>query len=339
MKFDSKDMKLMSNMASVLMNNDSNDPDMPDLESMGGDGSDINKMVQEVMNGGGGEIGNMVNDVLGNEEMMNVVMGSVQNLISGINNVQSDGSGSIGTIQNITSQISENYSIGTKKHKPLKINVNVNEHEMYTGVEKKIRINRQRIDLSKKTDRNFFEKDNIKINVPKGVCEGDTIEIKGLGHEYEMKGVIKRTPIVARFQSKGQSYGTPMVRKGLDIHYEVGLTLKEILMGGSFVIHNLDRTKTSYTVDKGEVDFKEPMKIRGGGFSKDDGECGDMYIKLYMILPDESVLNNINKVLSHPDLEFDIDESENEEDNEENTEEEADIQEAQEVITSDEESS
>lgn len=338
MKFDSNDMKLMSNMASVLMNGDSNDPDMPDLESTNMEGTDINKMVQEVMNGGGGEIGNMVNDVLGNEEMMNVVMGSVQNLISGINNVQSDGSGSIGTIQNITSQISENYSIGGKKHKPLKINVSVTDNEMFTGIDKKMRINRQRIDLSKKTNNTFFEKDNIKIHVPKGACEGDTVELEGLGHEYESKGVIKRTPIVARFQSKGQSGGTAMTRKGMDVYYKVGLTLKEVLMGGTFVIHNLDKTKTSYTLKEGEVDFKEPMKINGGGYIKETGECGDMYIQFYMILPEESVLNNVCKVLSHPDLEFDIDESDSEKTNEEPEEEEPEIQDASEVISSEDES-
>lgn len=310
MKFDAKDMKLMSNMAGVIMGGGSEsndldfDGDMPELESSMPSHDEMNNMINNVMSKQG-EIQNMVTDVLGDEQMMGVVMNSVQSLLSGINKMPTEGD-TQKTIQGITSQLETKLDGFTKgkKQKPLRVNVSISLNDLFTGITKKIKVQRVHIDPNdEERQKCFYQKDSVKIHVPAGSVDGELIECKGLGHAYYHKGEIKRTPMIIRVQESSQVYGTPCSFQNGTLVYRVPVSLKDALFGGEFTIHTLDKQKLILKTTEGEIDFKHMHTLNNHFYPCHNTPA---QVKFHLIMPDKSTLSNIRTVLNHPEFEFDF---------------------------------
>lgn len=119
--------------------------------------------------------------------------------------------------------------------------------------------------------------EEITINVPAGIRDGEMVRMTGMGEavahgttgDLYIKINVARHPIFKR--------------EGSDLTMDMNLKLSEALLGAKYDIDTLDG-KVEVTIPEG-VGINEILRVKGKGVPKGGGKRGDLLIKLNIKLP------------------------------------------------------
>ncbi len=122
---------------------------------------------------------------------------------------------------------------------------------------------------------------NIRITIPAGVEDGQTIRIKGYGGPGINGGPKGDLYITFRIVNN-----TPFERKGSDLYREAELDLFTAVLGGELITETFDGKKVKIKIKPGTQPGSK-VKLKGKGFPvyKKKGVFGDLYITLKVKIP------------------------------------------------------
>ncbi len=122
---------------------------------------------------------------------------------------------------------------------------------------------------------------NIRITIPAGVEDGQTIRIKGYGGPGAHGG--PNGDLYITFQIVNH---TPFQRKGSDLYREVELDLYTAVLGGEWIVDTFDGKKVKIKIKPGTQPGSK-VKLKGKGFPvyKKKGVYGDLYITFKVKIP------------------------------------------------------
>jgi len=167
------------------------------------------------------------------------------------------------------------------KPSPIILNLDVKLVDAFNGSKIPLKINRNIENENKVTQ----ETEVIYIDIPRGIDEGEIIMLKNKGHirnsiSGDLKAVIKITN------------DTKFIRKGLDLFYEKVITLKESLIGFSFIIEHLSGKTYNINNNNGKVVTNDHMNvIKHMGFTRERPHpappvVGNLIIKFSVTMPE-----------------------------------------------------
>lgn len=121
---------------------------------------------------------------------------------------------------------------------------------------------------------------NIRITVPAGIEDGQTIKIKGHGGPGMNDGPPGDLYLTFRIHNT-----TPFKREGANLYREVEIPLTTAVLGGEITTETFDG-KVKLTVKPG-VQSGEKVKLKGKGFPvyRHSGQFGDLYLTYRVQLP------------------------------------------------------
>ena len=121
---------------------------------------------------------------------------------------------------------------------------------------------------------------NIRLTIPAGVENGQTIRIKGYGGEG-----INGGPNGDLFITFSIINNTSFKRDGQDLYKDVPLDIYTAALGGEITVDTLDG-KVKLKV-KPETQNGTKVKLKGKGFPryKQEGQFGDLYITYQLMIP------------------------------------------------------
>ncbi len=121
----------------------------------------------------------------------------------------------------------------------------------------------------------------IRITIPAGIENGQTIKIKNHGEKVGPNGVNGDLYIKFNIQNN-----TPFKRMGADIHLDVNLDLFKAVLGGEIIIPTIDGKKVKLKVKPGTQN-ETKIKLKGKGLPKykKAGQFGDLIIKYKIKIP------------------------------------------------------
>lgn len=141
---------------------------------------------------------------------------------------------------------------------------------------------------------------NIRLTIPAGVENGQTIKIKGYGGEGVNGG-----PNGDLFITFSINNNTSFKREGKDLYKNVDLDVFTAALGGHVTVDTFDG-KAKLTV-KPETQNGTTVKLKGKGFPvyKKEGQYGDLYITYNLKLPtglsakEKELLQELQKLRKH----------------------------------------
>ena len=121
---------------------------------------------------------------------------------------------------------------------------------------------------------------SIKVNIPSGVEDGETLRLRGKGAAAPSADGEPGDLLLTIHLAEDANF----TREGLDLHLDVPLTVGEAVKGARVKVPTLD----------GEVTLKVPagtqsgqvMRLRGKGISRKGRGQGDLYVNLQVRLPE-----------------------------------------------------
>ena len=123
---------------------------------------------------------------------------------------------------------------------------------------------------------------SIKVNIPSGVEDGETLRLRGKGMPAP-NGVEGGQPgdlLLEIHLTEDENFS----RDGLDLHLDIPLTLGEAIHGARVKVPTLDgevTLKVRAGTQSGQV-----MRLRGKGISRKGRGQGDLYVNLQVRLPE-----------------------------------------------------
>ena len=123
---------------------------------------------------------------------------------------------------------------------------------------------------------------NIRITVPAGIEDGQTIKIKGHGGPGVNGGPAGDLYITFRILNT-----TPFKREGANLYKEVDIPLTKAVLGGELTTETFDG-KVKLQVKPGTRNGTR-VKLKGKGFPvyKKSGQFGDLYITYQVSIPEK----------------------------------------------------
>jgi len=141
---------------------------------------------------------------------------------------------------------------------------------------------------------------SIRITVPAGTEDGQTIKIKGYGGEGVNGG--PKGDLYITFRIKND---TAFVREGNDLYTVVDLDLYTAVLGGSQIVSTLDG-KVRVNIAAGtQNETKIRLKNKGFPIYKKEGEFGDLYVTFRNKIPtqltqeEKDLFTKLSKLDSH----------------------------------------
>ncbi len=121
---------------------------------------------------------------------------------------------------------------------------------------------------------------NIRITIPAGIENGQTIKIKGHGGPGANGG-----PNGDLFITFSINNDTPFRREGIDLYKDVDLDIITAVLGGELTIDTFDG-KVKLKI-KPETQNETKVKLKGKGFPvyKKEGEYGDLFLTYKIKIP------------------------------------------------------
>lgn len=121
----------------------------------------------------------------------------------------------------------------------------------------------------------------IRLTIPAGIQDGQTIKIKGKGSPGANGGANGDLYITFRINNN-----TSFKRKGNDLYFTYDLDLYKAVLGGSVEIFTLEGKKVKIKV-KPETQNGTKVKLKGKGFPvyKKSDQFGDLYITYNIKIP------------------------------------------------------
>ncbi|MEM6713221.1 MAG: DnaJ C-terminal domain-containing protein [Pseudomonadota bacterium] len=120
----------------------------------------------------------------------------------------------------------------------------------------------------------------VKVSLPKGVENGQTIRLKGKGKPSSAGGKAGDALVSIVFASH-----PTMKADGAQLTMDLPVTLDEAVLGGKVSIATLDGT-VSLTLHEGTQSGRV-MRLKGRGLPGKDGARGDLLVKVLIKLPED----------------------------------------------------
>ena len=141
---------------------------------------------------------------------------------------------------------------------------------------------------------------NIRLTIPAGVENGQTIKIKGYGAEGMNGG-----PNGDLFITFAINNNTSFKREGKNLYKDVDLDIFTAALGGQITVGTFD-AKVKLTVTP-ETQNATTVKLKGKGFPvyKKEGQFGDLYITYNLKIPtgltarEKELLQELQKLRTH----------------------------------------
>jgi len=130
-----------------------------------------------------------------------------------------------------------------------------------------------------KTRVTLNDKKTIDINIPQGTEDGHKLRLRGLGKA----GAGGAGAAIIEIKVAPHAFFT---RAGQDIHLDVPISLPEAVLGGSVKVPTLTGT-VALKIHKGS-NTGTVMRLKGKGVPDGKGGAGDMFVKLKIVLPEET---------------------------------------------------
>lgn len=122
---------------------------------------------------------------------------------------------------------------------------------------------------------------NIRLTIPAGVEDGQTIRIKGQGGPGRNGGPEGDLYLTFRIEND-----TPFRRKGADLHLDHGVDLYTAVLGGKTEVPTLE-SRVAVTIPPATQNGKV-IRLRGKGMPRyRESGSGDLYLNLTVELPTE----------------------------------------------------
>ena len=187
---------------------------------------------------------------------------------------------SSGTATNAVNNNDMLYKYGTtimnNNYEDIIINLSLIYSEAYSGCNKPIIVDRKII------TNNFCinEKETLYIQIPKGIDNNEIITLHNKGNMYINNGITNNSNIKIIIVLKPHEY---FERNGLDIIFIKTITLKEALIGFSFVLNHINNK--NYNITCSEIIHFNYEKIKNNmGFMRDNF-IGNLIIKFIIVFP------------------------------------------------------
>ena len=118
----------------------------------------------------------------------------------------------------------------------------------------------------------------LEVDVPPGTRDGQVLRLKGQGARPPVGGEAGDALIEIAIRPHPR-----FERKGQDIHLELPITLPEAVLGAKVKVPTIDGP-VRISVPAGS-NSGHTLRLRGRGLVKPDGERGDQYVRLVVMLP------------------------------------------------------
>ena len=158
----------------------------------------------------------------------------------------------------------------------LKINLNINFSEAYSGCNKPIVVNRKII----VNNVIGHEKETLYIPIPKGIDNNEIIALPNKGNVYISNGLISYSNIKIIINLLNHEV---FERSGLDIIFIKTITLKEALLGFTFNLTHINNKNFKITCSE-IINFNYEKLIPNMGFIRDTF-IGNLIIKFNITFP------------------------------------------------------
>ena len=155
------------------------------------------------------------------------------------------------------------------------VNLPINYSEAYNGCNKPIIVDRKII----VNNVIGHEKETLYIQIPKGIDNNEIITLYNKGNSYANNGISYSNVKIIILLTKHEYFE----RNGLDIIFIKSISLKEALVGFSFMLNHINNK--SYNITCSEIiHFNYEKLINNMGFTRDNF-IGNLIIKFNIVFP------------------------------------------------------
>jgi DnaJ-class molecular chaperone len=167
--------------------------------------------------------------------------------------------------------------IPTPKPSPIVKNININMEQVLMGSNIPVEIERWVIDNGNK----IFEKENIYINIPKGIDENEMIILSNKGNvvNENCKGDVK---LIIKINNN-----TEFERNGLDLIMHKNISLKDSLCGFTFELKYINNKVYTINNNSGNIIPPDYKKIIPNMGLTRENHVGNLCIIFHVIFPEK----------------------------------------------------
>lgn len=179
---------------------------------------------------------------------------------------------------NVSANIGANamiYKYTNSSYEDIIINLTLNYNEAYNGCNKPIVVERKII----VNNVIGHEKETLYVQIPKGIDNNEIITLVNKGNSYVNNGVSHSNVKIIILLKPHELFE----RNGLDILYIKSISLKDALIGFSFMLNHINNK--SYNISCSEIiHFNYEKIINNMGFVR-DAFVGNLIIKFNILFP------------------------------------------------------
>jgi len=167
------------------------------------------------------------------------------------------------------------YKYTNSSYEDIIINLTLNYNEAYNGCNKPIVVERKII----VNNVIGHEKETLYVQIPKGIDNNEIITLVNKGNSYVNNGVSHSNVKIIILLKPHELFE----RNGLDILYIKSISLKDALIGFSFMLNHINNK--SYNISCSEIiHFNYEKIINNMGFMR-DAFVGNLIIKFNILFP------------------------------------------------------
>jgi len=167
------------------------------------------------------------------------------------------------------------YKYTNSTYEDIIINLTLNYNEAYNGCNKPIVVERKII----VNNVIGHEKETLYVQIPKGIDNNEIITLVNKGNSYVNNGVSHSNVKIIILLKPHEFFE----RNGLDILYTKSISLKDALIGFSFMLNHINNK--SYNISCSEIiHFNYEKIINNMGFMR-DAFVGNLIIKFNILFP------------------------------------------------------
>jgi DnaJ-class molecular chaperone len=167
------------------------------------------------------------------------------------------------------------YKYTNSSYEDIIINLTLNYNEAYNGCNKPIVVERKII----VNNVIGHEKETLYVQIPKGIDNNEIITLVNKGNSYANNGVSHSNVKIIILLKSHEFFE----RNGLDILYIKSISLKDALIGFSFMLNHINNK--SYNISCSEIiHFNYEKIINNMGFVR-DAFVGNLIIKFNILFP------------------------------------------------------
>lgn len=167
------------------------------------------------------------------------------------------------------------YKYTNSSYEDIIINLTLNYNEAYNGCNKPIVVERKTI----VNNVIGHEKETLYVQIPKGIDNNEIITLVNKGNSYVNNGVSHSNVKIIILLKPHEFFE----RNGLDILYTKSISLKDALIGFSFMLNHINNK--NYNISCSEIiHFNYEKIINNMGFVR-DAFVGNLIIKFNILFP------------------------------------------------------